>query len=323
MPTITCSAPGSIFFAGEYASLLGFPMIVCAINQRTTVSITPIDKPILDIDSDTYGPCEIKLGELSAPPAYQYTLASFKQFLPKLQGQGFCIHFHDTDGFDKQIGKAAAVTVALCSAFYHHVHGHLNLEDICILASQAISKIQSHTSYADIFASALGGVIRYAAGEQYRPASVHHKKASLPIFAVYSGYVTSKSIAVHHGLIREKRNPDFFKKLHKDIEIISNKFFSEIDSCNLEELGRLIQKTNDFFDAYEVHTEETQDIINRLKKIKSVYGAKISGAGMGGCIIGLGNLNASDIQPYEFIPLSIDGTGVRLDPKIYGIQKAS
>mgnify|MGYP001582791428 CR=1 FL=1 len=48
MTTITCSAPGSIAFMGEYAALAGYPIVIAAINQRFTVSVTPIDEPILE-----------------------------------------------------------------------------------------------------------------------------------------------------------------------------------------------------------------------------------------------------------------------------------
>ena len=268
------------------------------------------------MNSDVFGICTIDLETLSAPPSYQYTLSSFKQFLPRLQHQGFRICFHQDVGIDKQLGMSAAITVALCSAFYHYIHGHLNLEDICQLACQAVSSVQVHSSCADVIASIYGGVIRYVMKFSDCPARRQRLWADLPIFAVYSGYITSESIAMHRGLMREKTHPAIYDKIRTEIGDLSHTFFSEIKNDNPKELGKLLQLGDDFFNTYEVHTKETRDITDRLKTLRTVYGAKISGAGLGGCVIGLGVVNPSDLDPYEVIPLSIDDVGVRLDPRI-------
>lgn len=313
---ITCSAPGSVIFMGEYAALAGYPTIVSAVDQRSTVSVVPIDQPILDIYSDTFGTCIIDLGALSAPPSYQYTLASFKQFLPRLRHQGFRIHFHSDVGLDKQLGLSAAVTVALCSAFYHHIHGHLNLEDICGLACQAVLSVSMHSSCADVIASTYGGIIRHVMKTQNSPASIRRIWSDLPIFAVYSGHVTSESIVMHRGLMREKTYPLVYQKTHEEIGELSNTFFEETKNGNPIVLGQLLKRGNDALHAYEIHTKETKEIIDCLEILKTVYGAKISGAGLGGCVIGLGRVHAADVQPYEVIPLSVDDVGVRLDPRV-------
>lgn len=301
---------------GEYAALAGYPTIVSAIDQRSTVSVVPIDQPILDIYSDTFGTCIIDLSTLSAPPSYQYTLASFKQFLPRLRHQGFRIHFHSDVGIDKQLGLSAAVTVALCSAFYHHIHGHLNLEDICGLACQAVLSVSVHSSCADVIASTYGGIIRYVMKTQKRPASIRRIWSDVPVFAVYSGHITSESIVMHRGLMREKTYPLVYKKIHEEIGILSNIFFEETKNGNPAILGQLLKRGNASLHAYEIHTKETNEILDRLEFLKTVYGAKISGAGLGGCVVGLGRVNAADIQPYEVIPLSVDDIGVRLDPRL-------
>lgn len=302
---------------GEYAALAGYPTIVAAVNERFTVSVMPIDMPVLDVYSGTFGACTIDLSTLSAPPAYQYTLSSFKQFLPKLQHQGFRIHFHSDVGIDKQLGLSAAITVALCSAFYHHIHGHLNLEDICALACQAVLSVSIHSSCADVIASTYGGILRYVMKTPDRPASIRRIWIDLPVFAVYSGYVTSESIVMHRGLMREKTYPLVYQKIHEEIGELSHTFFEEAKNDHPEVLGQLLLRGNTALRAYEIQTKETKEIMQRLQLLKTVYGAKISGAGLGGCVIGLGSVNPSDLNPYDVISLSVDDVGVRLDPRIH------
>ena len=312
MPTITCSAPGSIVFIGKYAVLAGYPIIVGAINQRSTVSITPIDEPILDIHSVAFGPCKIDLDTLSAPPSYQYTLASFKQFLPQLRHQGFHIRFHPDVGEDKQLGLTGAVTVALCSAFYHYIHKHLNLEDICKLASQAVLSIQVHGSCADVTASIYGGIIKYVMETKDHPALIQRVMHDLPIFAVYSGHITSESIAMHRGFIHTKKRPKLYSRIHAMTGKLGDLFFEEVQKGNLKKLGRILKLGRIVSNAYGAHTEEILEILDCLKKQETVYGAKITGAGCGGCVIGIGTVDPAVVQPYEFIPLSLASVGVRL-----------
>jgi mevalonate kinase len=316
MTTITCSAPGSVIFMGEYAALAGYPAIAAAIDQRFTLSITPIEEPILDIFSETFGTCVVDLDTLSAPPSYQYTVASFKQFLPYLSHQGFRIYFHANVQIDKQLGMTSAITVALCSAFYHYVHHHLNLENICKIASQAVLSIQIHSSCVDVAASIYGGVIRHMMEMQDRPMFITRVWSELEFFAVYSGKTTSESIAMRRSLMREKNFPAVYDKLHAATGELSNLFFSEMNNVNLKKLGELLQLGQIFLNAYDLHTDETQSIIDRLQALPTVYGAKISGGGLGGCVIGVGAIQPADVEPYELIALAVDDVGVRLDPRV-------
>ena len=264
MSTITCSAPGSIIFMGEYAALAGYPGVVGAISQRSTVSITPIDEPILDVYSEIYGSCKIELGNLSAPPAYQYTLSSFKQFLPVLQHQGFQIYFHPDVSSDKLLGTSGAITVGLCSAFYHYIHGHLNLKDICTLACQAVSTIQRHSSCADVVASTYGGIIRYTMATTDQPNHIQQVYSDLFPFAVYSGYVTSETITAHRGIMREKKDPALYNKIHAEMGALSDTFFEKIKSgCSEEELGKLLLLGGDLLEAYELQTKEITLVLHK------------------------------------------------------------
>ncbi len=313
MTTITCSAPGSIIFTGKYTAS-EYPSVVAAINQHFTVSVTPIDDPVLDISSDLCGPCTINLSTLSAPPTYQYTLSSFKQFLPQLRHQGFQIVYHKNTMVDKQLGMNAAITVILSSAFYHYLHHHTNLGDIFRIASQAVSAVRPDSSCAEVAASTYGKIIHHTEKNKSHPTLIESFLSDLPLFAVYSGTITSESIAIKRCLIRERSFPSIYSKLHAILGDLSHLFFQELKNNNVKKLGELMEIGQGILSTNKLQTKETQEILSRLDHTETVYGAKITGPGLGGCVIGLGTIEQEILAPFELIPLQIEHTGVRILP---------
>jgi mevalonate kinase len=62
-------------------------------------------------------------------------------------------------------------------------------------------------------------------------------------------------------------------------------------------------------DALGVNDLALSDIIYSLRKSEVILGAKISGSGLGDCVIALGT-DDSLALPYEMIPVAVSGVGV-------------
>ena len=50
----TVSAPGSVMITGEHAVVAGYRAIVCAIDQRIRMRVTPLDEPEVQITSSIF-----------------------------------------------------------------------------------------------------------------------------------------------------------------------------------------------------------------------------------------------------------------------------
>ncbi len=191
---IQVSAPGSLMLLGEHAVLHGRRALVCAINKRITVSLTPVSTPVLRIVSDL-GVYEAPLDNLKDHPDFRFVLDAVKQYPLE---QGIELKIESEFSSDIGFGSSAAVTVATHAAligFYHNpprpsfYSGHpscggdlLNspplegcpqggvgsfdpifLNELFKRSLATIHRVQGRGSGADVAASVFGGVVAYRA----------------------------------------------------------------------------------------------------------------------------------------------------------------
>jgi mevalonate kinase len=62
-----------------------------------------------------------------------------------------------------------------------------------------------------------------------------------------------------------------------------------------------------------LNTPELDEIVCALQQASMVYGAKISGSGLGDCAVGLGSFDPPSGFPYTVYPLETDPDGVRIE----------
>ncbi len=98
---------------------------------------------------------------------------------------------------------------------------------------------------------------------------------------------------VNVQMLEEKRNKlgeTLYKRARHVVEEnnrVQSAVFA-IEERDWKDLGRLLYESHESLkDLYEVSTEETDFIVERLSKIKSVYGARMIGAGFGGSILAI------------------------------------
>ncbi len=68
------SAPGSVMLLGEYAVLFGKPALVCALNKRIHVTLTPRQDTTINIHSELLGTYTTELNELQMVKPFQFVL---------------------------------------------------------------------------------------------------------------------------------------------------------------------------------------------------------------------------------------------------------
>src|SRR5579864_4695671 len=110
------SAPGSLMLLGEHAVLHGKQALVCAIDKRLTVTLTPRDDKCIQITSKL-GRYSAELSEIKIEKPFQFVLGALQVFMESNElSQGCDIsiqsEFSDQMGF----GSSAAVTAATLSA---------------------------------------------------------------------------------------------------------------------------------------------------------------------------------------------------------------
>jgi mevalonate kinase len=284
------SAPGSLMLFGEHAVLHGELAVVVAVKHYIHVKLIPIPNSVSDrkvrIISQEFGEYVAKLDNLIIEKPYAYALAAIKQYLPSIS-QGFCLQI--TAEFPAKIGfgSSAAVTVAVIGALLLWLEKKPpELIKLYKLAVKAIRLVYGVGSGADVAASVFGGVIAY----RIKPLRMQKIANSLPLVAIYSG----DKIPTYRVIALVKEKSDKFKLIYKKIyQLIgqcSKEAIKAIKKKDYIRLGQLMNIQYGLQDSLGVNNSVLSEIVFALRAEKNIFGAKISGAGLGDCVIGLGKI---------------------------------
>lgn len=303
---LKASAPGSLMLLGEYAVLYGNPALVCAVNKRIHVTLTPRTDTRIEIYSSALGHYSTDLSDIKIEKPFHFVLGALKQFPLK---SGCDIHieseFSDKIGF----GSSAAVTVATLSALTTWLEINISLPELAYLGRDVVRKIQGVGSGADIAASVYGGVVSYDTN-----AHIEKIPALLPLHAIYAGFKIPTAEAIKQVQQRFAGSEDLFQSLCESIGHCAKQGAEFVRNANWDKLGEVMNIQQGLMTSLGVNLPILHDMIEDLRKQPGIFGAKISGSGLGDCVIGLGELpeeyNQNNLQR---IPVAMTLQGVHCE----------
>src|SRR3989338_1586367 len=271
---------------GEHAVLQGKAAVVCAIDRRLCVTLTPRADQHINIHSTTLGRYQTAINNFMIAKPFLFVLTAIERYKNKLSvGCDLLIdsEFSDQTG----LGSSGAVTVATLTVLSQWLGLPLSKHDLLTAAKQVIQQAQGGVgSGADAAASIFGGVVLYEAD----PVSVEVIAYQLPLTLVYSGSKMSTPAVVRQ-----------VQKLHEQYPVVVNAVYAAICACvqegvnairrsNWPRLGEVMNIHQGLLDALCVSNQLLTALINALRTYPAIYGAKISGSGLGDCVVGLGEL---------------------------------
>lgn len=285
------SAPGSLMLFGEHAVLQRKHALVGAIDKRITVELIPRDDQIIKIDSNSLGTLELTLDhstpiEIKEP--FQFVLQAINQLCDKLPS-GFNLQITSEFSHQVGLGSSAAVTVATLAALKLWLEQkELDLMQLFFAGKEVINLVQGVGSGADVAASVFGGVVAY----RTTPLLIERIATALPLVTVYSGNkLATKTVVLQVDRLRSK-HINIFENLYDTIDRCAVEAVDAIKAEDWEKLGDIMDIHQGLQDALGVNNKTLANIIFALRKHKAILGAKISGSGLGDCVIALGSIPA-------------------------------
>ncbi len=300
------SAPANLMIIGEYAVINGHPAVVCAVNPRLHVTIEPREDKEVHIHS-SLGEHKTSVTNLKAEAPFDLALACLRQY-PLPSGCDITIEseFSDTLG----LGSSAALVAALCCTLAQWTEDDCSPDALWSKGITAIRSLSEHASGADLAASLNGGVIVFKNDPFYIEPIHFSQKLSV----IYSGSKLKSKEAVASHRQKQAESPKFISAL----EGISNQLVTEfIVAAEDENWGRAGQKLNaahGLLHTLGVSNERLDSLTWLLRESESVYGAKISGSGLGDCVIGLG-LSPSNLLTEGLLKLGCQQLPLEIEPK--------
>ncbi len=307
------SAPGSLMLLGEYAVLQGKQALVCAIDKRITVTLTPLTDKQIEIQSPLYGSYTTDLNTLEIQKPFQFVLAALKQYQIKLK-QGCRLEITSDFSDNMGLGSSAAVTVATLAAVVSWLNIRLSPLDLVRQARIVIRTVQGVGSGADVAASVYGGIVGY----QTQPFFAEKFSVTHPLTVMYAGFKTSTADAIKHVQTYFSPYSHLFRHLNNSIGQCAVEGVQLVRRQDWRKLGEMMNIQQGMMESLGVSTSLLGDMINDLRKQEGILGAKISGAGLGDCIIGLGALGddytySTQQAGVQRIPLTMTLEGVRCE----------
>ncbi len=275
------SAPANLMLLGEYAVLNGKFAVVCALDKFIHVTLKPRSDDHICIES-ALGHYQTSLEKRDKTPPFEYVLEALSWPKPLPSGCDVIIEseFRSDIGF----GSSAAVTVATTAAINVWLNKDWTHESLWQQAKHIIHRVRGTGSGADLAASIYGGVIAF------RSEPFHSEPLSdtLPLTVVYSGKKTPTHQAIEIVAQHRKNSPDFFNGWDESMNTLALEGIQAIKNRDWKTLGLLFTRGQDLMAQLGVSDTALNQLIHQLQNDPGIFGAKISGAGLGDCVIGVG-----------------------------------
>ncbi len=289
---------------GEHAVLHGHRALVCAINRRITVRLSPLEQEELRICSEL-GCYESPLRDLVDHPSLRFVIQAVRQHLDRLPS-GFELRIESEFSADIGFGSSAAVTVAVHGAVLRWESGAAPEPKMVFKhALETVHAVQGRGSGADLAASVFGGIVGYTAAPTFDPVEV-----SIPLTAVYCGYKTPTPEVILKVEQLRAENPQKYDCIYREMDERVVHAVECLRNHDFPGFGHILNRNQELMDQMGVNTPELREIVAALQEEPDVFGAKISGSGLGDCAVGVGYAELQDfnypVYHLEIVPRGIE-----------------
>ncbi len=300
---IKASAPGSLMLLGEHAVLYGHKALAAAVDKRLAVRLTPRTDRQVRICS-ALGECEGSLDQLPEHPRLGFVLDAIARQAGTFS-TGFDLRIKAGFSHTVGLGSSAAVSVAVIAALRFFRDASLDRGAVFADALTTLHAVQGRGSGTDLAASVYGGLISY----RCQPCQVMPLPGLPPIGLYYAGYKTPTAEVIARVQGQQPYLPALYPELYRLMHRTCEEAEQAVRLQDWPQLGRCLNFYQGLMDALGVCDRALADIIYQLREHPAVLGAKISGSGLGDCVLSLGE-TAPELDAYERIPVQLSPEGV-------------
>jgi mevalonate kinase len=289
---ITASAPGKLMLFGEHAVVYGRPCIVTAVDQRIRVSVQKLTEKELQIEAPDVGILNYKkninkIGHGNDIPKgvrfIEYAIKNFKNKFGLPSG----VKIETKSDFSSKFGfgSSSAATVATLKAVSELFRVKLTMKGLFDLSYKTVLGVQGVGSGFDLAAAIWGGTIYFVTGGK-KIAPLNTGKLSLVIG--YTGIKADTPTLVKKVGELCKNNKKETDKIFDIIGVIVEDAKKALLKGDFKKLGSLADINQGLLDSLGVSTKELFNLTAAARE-GGAYGAKLSGAGGGDCMISFVN----------------------------------
>ena len=285
------SAPGKIILTGEHFVVYGEPALVVAIDRRVMVKASERRDEALRVVSD--------LGVEGIFEGDSFTLEKggpdSKRFLEPVHiaaeavmsrigvRRGLDLEVQSTIPIGAGLGSSSAVSVATVASVGRALGVELSQQDIADLAFVAERFVHINPSGVDPTISTYGGVILYKRGEGIKRLQL---TPNLSLVIGNTGLSRNTGSLVKYVRERRDRLPTVINPLIELAGVLTRRTVEALLEGDVQKFGELMDVNHGFLVAVGVSNEALDRLIYAARGAGAL-GAKLTGAGGGGCMVAL------------------------------------
>lgn len=289
---------------GEHAVLRNHLAICAAIDHRLTVELHPIQERVCVIDSTLQKGSFVFEALPETGPLHFVTQCIRERFDLANEG-GLKVHIRSGLPTTVGLGSSAAVVVALMHGLALAQGRTEDLKSLQQASLAVIQAVQGRGSGADVAASVAGGCVAY----RIEPFAMRRYAAVPPLTVFYSGAKRPTVEVVAEVDARAALEPDHYEALFAEMDALSVTAESALEGEDWVQLGLLMTKGQRLMAAIGVSNDRLREMLEALGRAEGVFGAKISGSGLGDCVVALGQ-TPGDVLREDRVYVQLSPNGV-------------
>jgi len=320
---VEASAPGKVILFGEHSVVYRGPAVVLAIDRRARVTAEKRSDDRIFIDAGNLGFSGYFVGNTYHPELGKAwrgrRLAAFNVAARRTMEHlgvksGLNLTLRSEIPIAVGLGSSAALSVATAAAVGALLGGSLSREEVCSLAYEGERMVHGTPSGVDNNISTYGGILRYERGVGFERFKVENP----PQFIIgNTRRKRSTRRMVEKVSALRGRNPEVVDRVIDALGCVSREGFAALSEAELPRLGDLMNISHGLLAALGVSNAHLDRMVHASRRAGAL-GAKLTGAGGGGCIVALAE--DSSLKRVENAIRRVRGDAIRVNVTYEGVK---
>ncbi|MEM3442288.1 MAG: mevalonate kinase [Candidatus Bathyarchaeia archaeon] len=290
---VIASAPAKVILFGEHFVVYGEPAIVMGIDKKAYAKVEGRNDKNLYLRSTNLnlsgtfegGTFKVERGDArEARSRFEpIKLAVEKVFEKHGEKVGLNIEVTSTVPVAAGLGSSAAVVAAVTAATSAFLKMKITKEEIFRITYEAEKIVHGTPSGVDPAIATFGGALLFQMDTGFRPLFI---KGEIPLVIGDTSVERSTRVMVEKVRNLRDKYPHIVELLMRTAREVVLKAVEALDENDLEALGTLMNINHALLYGVGVSDESLERLIYAARKAGAL-GAKLTGAGGGGCMIAL------------------------------------
>lgn len=310
------SAPGSLKLFGEHAVVYNRLGLSAAFNKRAFCEIKKADDGVAITLTDFAKSGKFNLNDIISShkrikqmiekadtkglenerkDVFSPYKAILGEFFSEFGFSPIEISIHSNIPRNSGLGSSAAVFCSVAGELNNLFHTALSKNQVAELANLGDKVVHGNPSGLDASTCAFGGYISFRRSEGVKLLKI---KTEVPMLVVNTGFYKDTGEMISRVAERYKKDRKGTDEIFDAMEETALNGIKALESSNLAKLGESMGVAQKCFARLGLSTTQIDSIIDMALK-NGALGAKITGAGGGGCVIILIDKPSSLIALYK------------------------